>query len=149
MWAGSSLGMVLFSSSRYSVSPLNLLISTVVAVHSLSHGLFVTPWTAASQDSPSFIISWSLLRFMSVELAMPSSRLLCHPFSSCSPCCRVFRRRPSCRSRLLLRGVQLSTFTAFLLFSWFITSAGFSIYGSFSFLFLSHSLWDFSSLTRD
>ena len=79
MWAGSSLGMVLFSSSRYSVSPLNLLISTVVAVHSLSHGLFVTPWTAASQDSPSFIISWSLLRFMSVESVMPSNHvILCH-----------------------------------------------------------------------
>ena len=80
MWAGSSLGMVLFSSYRYSVSPLNLLISTVVVVHLLSHvWLFATPWTAASQDSLSFIISWSLLRFMSIESVMPSNHVIpCH-----------------------------------------------------------------------
>ena len=33
-------------------------------------GLFVTPWTAACQDSLSFTISWSLLEFMSIELVM-------------------------------------------------------------------------------
>ena len=43
--------------------------------------LFVTPWTAALQASPSFIISWSLLRLMSIESVMPSNHLvLCHPF---------------------------------------------------------------------
>ena len=42
--------------------------------------LFVTAWTAACQASPSFAISWSLLKFMSIELMMPSNHLiLCHP----------------------------------------------------------------------
>ena len=42
--------------------------------------LFVTPWTVAHQASPSITNSQSLLRFMSVELVMPSNHLiLCHP----------------------------------------------------------------------
>ena len=42
--------------------------------------LFVTPWTAACQVSLSITNSWSLLKFMSIELVMPSSHLiLCHP----------------------------------------------------------------------
>ena len=36
---------------------------------------FVTPWTAARQASLSSTISWSLLRFMSIELAMQSKVL--------------------------------------------------------------------------
>ena len=41
---------------------------------------FATPWTAACQASLSFTISWSLLKFMSSELEMPSNHLvLCHP----------------------------------------------------------------------
>ena len=44
--------------------------------------LFATPWTAASQTSLSITNSQSLLKFMSTELAMPSSHLiLCHPLS--------------------------------------------------------------------
>ena len=40
----------------------------------------MTPWTAAHQVPLSFIISQSLLRFMSIELVMPSNHLiLCHP----------------------------------------------------------------------
>ena len=56
-----------------------------VVVQSLSRvRLFANPWTAACQASLSFTISWSLLRFMSIELVMPSNHLLlCHPFSSC------------------------------------------------------------------
>ena len=52
-----------------------------VVVQSLSHvRLFVTPWTAAYQASLSFIISQSLLKFMSIELVMlPSHLVLCHP----------------------------------------------------------------------
>ena len=43
--------------------------------------LFATPWTAADQASLSFTISWILLKFISIELMMPSSHLiLCHPF---------------------------------------------------------------------
>ena len=38
--------------------------------------LFVTPWTAACQASPSFTISWSLLRLMSIELVMPSNHVI-------------------------------------------------------------------------
>ena len=42
--------------------------------------LFVTPWTAACQASLSITNSWSLLKFMSIKLMMPSNRLiLCHP----------------------------------------------------------------------
>ena len=42
--------------------------------------LFATPWTAAHQASLSFTNSQSLLRFMSIELVMPSNHLiLCHP----------------------------------------------------------------------
>ena len=42
--------------------------------------LFVTPWTAACQASPSVTNSWSLLKLMSIELVMPSNHLiLCHP----------------------------------------------------------------------
>ena len=42
--------------------------------------LFATPWTAASQDSLFFTISWSLLRLMAFESVMQSNHLiLCHP----------------------------------------------------------------------
>ena len=52
-----------------------------VAVQSLSCvQLFATPWTAACQASLSFIISWSLLKFMSIESVMVSNHLiLCCP----------------------------------------------------------------------
>ena len=63
-------------------------------VQLLSHvQLFATPWTAALQASLSFTISWSLLKLMSIELVMPSNRLiLCHPllFPSVFPSIRVF-----------------------------------------------------------
>ena len=55
--------------------------------------LFVTPWTAACQVSLSITNSWSLLKFMSIELVMPSSHLiLCHPLllPSTFPSIRVF-----------------------------------------------------------
>ena len=57
----------------------------VAIVQSLSHArLFVTQWTAAPQASLSITISWNLLKFMSIELVMPSNHpFLCHPLSSC------------------------------------------------------------------
>ena len=66
-----------------------------VVVESLSHvRLFVTPWTAAHQASPSFTISQNLLKFMSVESAMPSNHLIsCGPLlllPSIFPSIRVF-----------------------------------------------------------
>ena len=51
------------------------------SVQSLSRvWLFVTPWTAACQDSLSITNSQSLLKLMSIKLAMPSNHLiLCRP----------------------------------------------------------------------
>ena len=51
-------------------------------VQRLSHlWLFATLWTAAHQVSLSITISWRLLKFMSIELEMPSNHLICCPFS--------------------------------------------------------------------
>ena len=52
----------------------------VVVVLLRSHvQLFVTPWTAAHQALLSSTISWSLLKFMSIELVMLSEHCtLCH-----------------------------------------------------------------------
>ena len=47
------------------------------SVQSLSRvWLFVTPWTAARQASLSITNSWSLLKFMYIELVMPSNCLI-------------------------------------------------------------------------
>ena len=67
----------------------------LVVVRSLSRvQLFATPQTAAGQASLSFIISWSLLKLMSIESVTPSIRLiLCHPLlllPSVFPSIRVF-----------------------------------------------------------
>ena len=41
----------------------------------------MTTWTVAHQASLSFIISWNLLKLMSIESVMPSNHLiLCRPF---------------------------------------------------------------------
>ena len=55
--------------------------SSRVVVQSLSHvQLLVTLCTAAHQASLSFTVSWSLLRFMSIELVMLYNHLiLCRP----------------------------------------------------------------------
>ena len=37
---------------------------------------FVTPWTAASQASMSFTLSWSLLKLISIESVMPFNHLI-------------------------------------------------------------------------
>ena len=65
------------------------------SVQSLSHvQLFATPWTAACQASLSITNSRSLLKFMSITLAMPSNRLiLCRPLllpPSIFPSIKVF-----------------------------------------------------------
>ena len=55
---------------------------------------FVTPWTAARQASLSITSSWSLLKLMSVESAMPSNhQILCRPLllpPSIIPSIRIF-----------------------------------------------------------
>ena len=65
--------------------------------------LFVTPWTAAWQASPSITNSWNLLKLMSIELVMPSNHLiLCHPLlllPSIFPSIRVFSNESALRIR--------------------------------------------------
>ena len=70
-------------------------IFVVVVVQLPSHPqLFATPWTAVHHASLSFTISWSLLKFMSIESVMLSNHLiLCHPLlllPSIFPCIRAF-----------------------------------------------------------
>ena len=61
--------------------------------------LLVTPRTPASQAPPSSAISQSLLKFMSIELAMlPNHLILCHPLlllPSIFPIIRVFSNKSS------------------------------------------------------
>ena len=65
--------------------------------------LFVTPWTAAHQASLSITNSWSLLRLMFIESAMPSNHLiLCRPLFlllSVFPSIRVFSNESALRIR--------------------------------------------------
>ena len=59
----------------------------------------MTLWTAATQASLSFTISWSLLKLMSIELMRPSNhRILCRPLlllPSIFPSIRVFSSESS------------------------------------------------------
>ena len=72
-----------------------------VIVQSLS--LTATPWTTARQASLSFTISWSALKFMSIELVMPSNHIiLCHLFlllPSIFPSIRIFSNESSLHIR--------------------------------------------------
>ena len=62
-------------------APLLSSLLLVVDVQPLSRvRLFATPWIAARQASPSFTISRSLLKLMSIESVVPSNHfILCHP----------------------------------------------------------------------
>ena len=53
-----------------------------LVAHLLSHiWFFATPWIAACQASLSFIISWTLLKLMSIKSVMQSNHFIhCHPF---------------------------------------------------------------------
>ena len=63
--------------------------------------LFATPWTAARQDSLSITSSQSLLKLMSIELAIPSSYLIlsCPLLFSIFPSIRVFSNESALRIR--------------------------------------------------
>ena len=99
----------------------------IVAVQSLGPiQLFVTPWMAACQASLSFIISWSLLRFMSIELVMPSNHLIL---------CSLFT--------LVLNLPQIRVISS----DWFITSGRQSIGPSASVLLINIQSWHFLGLT--
>ena len=85
----------------------------VVAVQSLSRvWLFVTPWTAACQASPSITISWSLFKLLSIESVIPSSHLiLCRPLlllPSIFPSIRVFFNESALFIRRPSTGVSAS-----------------------------------------
>ena len=73
--------------------------------------LFATPWTAAHQASLSITNSWSLLKFMAIELVMPSNHLiLCRSLfllPSVFPSIRVF----SSESVLHIRWPKCWSFT--------------------------------------
>ena len=62
-----------------------------------------TPWTAAHQASLSITNSWSLLKLMSIKLAMPSNHLiLCRPLlllPSIFPSIRVFSNESTLHMR--------------------------------------------------
>ena len=61
------------------------------------------PWMAAHQASPSFTVSQSLIKFMSIESVMPSNHfILCHPLllpPSIFPNIRVFSNESAPRIR--------------------------------------------------
>ena len=60
------------------LSSFDIIFAVIQSLSCVQH--FMTPWTAASQASLSFIISWSLLKLMSIESVMLSNHLiLCHP----------------------------------------------------------------------
>ena len=64
--------------------------------------LLATPWTAAHQAPMSSTVSWTLLRFMSTELVMPShNRIFCHPLllPSIFPSIRVFSKESALHIR--------------------------------------------------
>ena len=84
----------------------------LVIVHSLSHvQCFATPWTATSQVSLSFTVSWSQLTFMSIESVMLSNHLiLCYPlllWPSIFPRIKVF----SSESALYIRWPKYWSFS--------------------------------------
>ena len=67
--------------------------------------LFMTPWTAACQDSLSITNSWSLFKLISMESMMPSNHfILCHPLlllPSIFPSIRIFSNESALRIRWL------------------------------------------------
>ena len=110
--------------------------------------LFVTPWTAAFQNSLSFTISWSLLKLMSIESMMPyNHRILLFPFlllPSIFPSIRVFSnelalciRWPKCWSFSfsISPSNEYSWLTSFRI-DWFDLSA---VQGTLKSLFQHHS----------
>ena len=83
------------------ILPLKIFVGIVV--RSLPVRLFVTLWSAAHQASPSFTISWGLLKLMSIDSVMPSNHLiLCCPLlllPSVFPSIRVFSNELALRIR--------------------------------------------------
>ena len=79
----------------YQIIAPEIPLETLAVVQPLSCArFFATSWTAACQASPSFTISHSSLKLMTIESLMPSNNLiLCHPLlflPSIFPSIRVF-----------------------------------------------------------
>ena len=82
-WAACSLHYVcIVQGSARDLGRVSVQFSSVQSISRV--WLFVTPWTTAHQASLSFTISWSLLKFMSIELVMPFNSSAVVPFFSCS-----------------------------------------------------------------
>ena len=73
----SSLVFMLTFTKLYQFSQVITLYICVAIVQPLSHvWLFEAPWTAACQASLTLTVSWSLPKFMSIALVIPSSHLI-------------------------------------------------------------------------
>jgi len=106
-WCAAVLGVAKSQArlNNWTECPPQLTFSqSVQSVQSLSRvQLFVTPWIAARQASPSITNFWSSLRFMFIKWVMPSSHLiLCHPLlllPPIPPSIRVFSNESTLRMR--------------------------------------------------
>ena len=92
----------LYKSTKYTHSHTRDRLNVVV--QSLSRvQLFAAPGTAARQAFLSFIISWSLLKLVSIESVMPSNHLILHCplllLPSIFPSIRVFSNESALRIR--------------------------------------------------
>ena len=80
------------------MAPVHLVVQSLSRVR-----LSAASWTVAHQASLSFIISWNLLKLMSIESVMPSSHLiLCRPLlllPPIPPSIRVFSNESALRMR--------------------------------------------------
>ena len=65
---------MLYIMKQHSVAVLIILTAVVQLLSCIQ--LFATPWAATCQASGFFTISWSLLKFMSIVLVMPSNHLI-------------------------------------------------------------------------
>ena len=84
-WSSIRLGVRVFKiyNKINMYPPLNMIANCCSSLLSRVQ-LLETPWTVACQASLSFIISWSSLKLLSLEMVMPSNHLIhCCPFSSC------------------------------------------------------------------
>ena len=83
---------ILFPCSSLSSCPWSY---AAVVAQLLTHvWALVTPWTAACQAPLSFIISWNLLKFTSIESVMLSISSSATPFSSCLQSFQMLRSFP-------------------------------------------------------
>ena len=97
------LSLVIFSTCRSESKAQGVIVTRLLFNFTVVSRLFATPWTAPCQASLSFIVSWSLIKFMSIESVMPSHHLiLCCPLLlllSISPSTKVFASESALRIR--------------------------------------------------